>query len=471
MRATKCVVQSFQDGAIDSLLRDCLTLTYNAMRYAEENKIVNRRGMKGFYRMLNGDPLPSCYKVAIITRACAITRSRKKSVSRGVEARFMKSLRPVVCIISGFFITAKGRLFISLRRDKYVDILLNDYVRQALVGKELRSLTITPDSISLCCSEEIEPRPARTVYGVDRNEKNITFGNRDGVVQIDMAKAVAIRQTTRENLGSFRRNDVRVRRRLARKYWRRANSRTDQVLHAAANFVVSAAAKDGAALALEDLAGIGKMYRRSAGQGADYRFRLNSWPHWKTKQMLEYKAAWSGVTFLQLSKSDTQGSSSRCSACGERLHSPERGDAEHRRMLWCQNCGVWTDRDVNAALNLSARGLARSLCPYSFGLTVLLAFAIRPKLQNQRLKFLWLAWCILWIAGQNFQQQSNLSFCVGETNKWPDIAENVGNFLFGRYSPSIANLLIGRNASTEFLHPEIVESRIGFAQAYLKYGG
>ena len=27
--------------------------------------------------------------------------------------------------------------------------------------------------------------------------------------------------------------------------------------------------------------------------------------------------------------------------------------------MWCQSCKRWTDRDVNAALNLSMRGLAR----------------------------------------------------------------------------------------------------------------
>ena len=29
------------------------------------------------------------------------------------------------------------------------------------------------------------------------------------------------------------------------------------------------------------------------------------------------------------------------------------------RMLWCETCKVWIDRDVNAALNLSKRRLAR----------------------------------------------------------------------------------------------------------------
>ena len=80
---------------------------------------------------------------------------------------------------------------------------------------------------------------------------------------------------------------MRIRRKLARKYWKRASHRTDQMLHAAANFMVRTAVRNGAALALEDLTHIRKMYRRGKGQGEDYRFRLNSWPHWKTKEMRE----------------------------------------------------------------------------------------------------------------------------------------------------------------------------------------
>ncbi len=75
--------------------------------------------------------------------------------------------------------------------------------------------------------------------------------------------------------------------------------------------------------------------------------------------MLEYKAAWKGLTKIPLTKSDTYGSSSECSACGERTHSPVKGDVAHQRMLCCQTCKTWMDRDVNAALNLSKRGLAR----------------------------------------------------------------------------------------------------------------
>jgi putative transposase len=357
--ATKCVTQPHSSEQLGSLLAECLIITYNAIHHAEEHGIDNRRGMKGFYQTMRDVNLPSCYKVASITRGCAVIQSRKKSEKRGIRVSYPRPLKPAVCIASGFFVTMKGRLFIPLRRDKYFDIQLNRHVLQTFKGKKVRSLTITPSSLSFCYSEEIEQSPVKTVYGVDRNEKNLTFGNASMVVQIDMKEAVKVRQTTREILGSFKRNDVRVRRRLARKYWKRGQHRTDQILHAATNWMVDIAAKNRAALAMEDLTGIGKMYRRGNSQGAKYRFRLNSWPHWREKRMIEYKAAWKGVTVIPLTKSETYGSSSECPACGEKLHNPAKGDVAHARMLWCQKCKVWMDRDVVAALNLSKRGRSR----------------------------------------------------------------------------------------------------------------
>ena len=61
----------------------------------------------------------------------------------------------------------------------------------------MRSLTITPDKLSFCFSEEINPLPVKSVFGVDRNEKNLTFGNEGRVTQIDLSET-KIRQRTRE---------------------------------------------------------------------------------------------------------------------------------------------------------------------------------------------------------------------------------------------------------------------------------
>jgi len=194
--ATKCVAQSYP-GGLDDLLAQCLTNTYNAIHYAEEHGIANRRGMKGFYQTLKDDNLSSCYKVASITRACAVVKSRKKSEKRGIKAIHAKPLKSMICVISGFFVTMKGRLFIPLRRDKYFDVQLNQHTLKRLAGKKVRSLTVTPDLLSFCYSEEIVPAPVSRVYGVDRNEENITFGDRDAVVRVEMNKVVRIRRMTR----------------------------------------------------------------------------------------------------------------------------------------------------------------------------------------------------------------------------------------------------------------------------------
>src|SRR2546430_4229897 len=157
--ATKCVTQQHSSAQLRGLLAECLTTTCNAIHYAKEHGAVNRRGMKAFYQALKDTNLPSCYKVASISRACAVVRSRKKSERRGVTVRHPRPLRPMVCIVSGFFTTMKGRLFVPLRRDEYFDIQLNRHAYEIIEGKKVRSLTITPDSLSLCYSVDIEPLP------------------------------------------------------------------------------------------------------------------------------------------------------------------------------------------------------------------------------------------------------------------------------------------------------------------------
>jgi putative transposase len=360
MQATKSVSQPHDNEVLRELLRRCLALTYSAVQYGKDRQLLDRTRMKGFYRALKGVNIPSCYKVASITRACSVLKSREKGEKRGRKVKHRKALRPMTCITTGFFTTITRKLFIALGRDRYEMVQLNKYVygKISQPGVKVRSLTITDVSISFCYSKEVKPIPVRSVYGVDRNEKNLTFGNDTGVLQIGLSKIAKVKQMTREVVRSFGREDRRVRRGISRKYWKRANHRTGQLLHAATHYVVESAVEGHAALVVEDLTGINRMYRKRNGQGARYRFRLNSWPHRKTYDMLEYKSAWKGVTFIQLTRSETRGSSST-HTCGERLRDPAGDYVGHRRMLWCPKCEIWVDRDANAAVILSQRGLAR----------------------------------------------------------------------------------------------------------------
>jgi hypothetical protein len=150
------------------------------------NGINNRKEMREFYRSLRDVDIPSYYKVGAITRGCAVLKSRAKSARRGAAAKHWKPLRPMVCITGGFFITVKGRLFVSLGHEVYEDIQLSQYVQARLSDTglvKIRSLMITPSSVSFCYSKEVEQIPVRTVYGVDRNEKNLTLGESETSTQ------------------------------------------------------------------------------------------------------------------------------------------------------------------------------------------------------------------------------------------------------------------------------------------------
>jgi IS605 OrfB family transposase len=75
------------------------------------------------------------------------------------------------------------------------------------------------------------------------------------------------------------------------------------------------------------------------------------------KTMLEYKSQQAGVVFEVI---DESYSTQTCSCCGSIPASSPKGRAGLRIRAWtCSECGAEHDRDVNAARNILARGLAR----------------------------------------------------------------------------------------------------------------
>ena len=79
---------------------------------------------------------------------------------------------------------------------------------------------------------------------------------------------------------------------------------------------------------------------------------------WSTlKTMLEYKSHQAGIVFEVVNENYT---TQTCSCCGAIPASSPKGRAGLRIREWvCSDCGAQHDRDVNAAKNILARGLAR----------------------------------------------------------------------------------------------------------------
>jgi len=83
---------------------------------------------------------------------------------------------------------------------------------------------------------------------------------------------------------------------------------------------------------------------------------FNDWGLYRFAQMLEYKCLRFGK---ELHRIDERYTSQNCSRCGNRQAMPL-----WKRMYRCGTCGLVMDRDVNGAINIRQRFLAR-LGPYT----------------------------------------------------------------------------------------------------------
>jgi hypothetical protein len=88
--------------------------------------------------------------------------------------------------------------------------------------------------------------------GIDRNLRNVAAGDGHVVTLYDMTKAVDIGENTRSIVGSFKRADVRIRRRISAKYGKRRNNRTKYILNQVSKNIVREAKSRRQVIVLEE---------------------------------------------------------------------------------------------------------------------------------------------------------------------------------------------------------------------------
>src|SRR6267143_4122976 len=299
---------------------------------------------------------PSYYKACAVSRAAGILSARKKSLRRGIHTKDPYSVRPQITAYQGFKIR-DGALRIPIARRSFQYVPLTSHTVSILSDPvvTVRSFNLTSTSLSLCISKEVPQVECAEAIGVDRNLRNLTVGNESRVAQYDLSDTVKIAQTTVDIVGSFKRNDSRIRKKIASKYgWRRRN-RIQHLLHNSTKQIGAEAFEYRQTIVLENIEGIRTLYRKGNGQGPKYRGRMNRWSFGEAQRQLEYKARWVGLPIIRLSRKETQGTSVTCPQCGERLQE----DARIGRKLWCGKCRVVMDRDQVAAVNLARRGRVR----------------------------------------------------------------------------------------------------------------
>lgn len=218
------------------------------------------------------------------------------------------------------------------------------------------SVTVSRDSanryfVSLLVEETIEPLPKTdSVVGIDAGITTLlTLSTGEKITNPRHEKrdrerlAKAQRNLSRKQKGSANRAKARLK--VARIHARIADRRRDN-LHKITTRLI----RENQTVMIEDLAVRNMVRNRSLARAISDA----SWS--ELRRMLEYKAQWYGREVVAIDR--WYPSSKTCSNCGRIVESLPL----NVRSWTCAGCGSVHDRDVNAARNICAVGLAVQAC-------------------------------------------------------------------------------------------------------------
>ncbi|MFI8076108.1 RNA-guided endonuclease InsQ/TnpB family protein [Streptomyces sp. NPDC086033] len=222
-------------------------------------------------------------------------------------------------------------------------------------GAQPTTVTVSRDAagrwfVSLLCQDTIAPAPATTAaVGLDAGITSlVTLSTGEKIAnpkheRRDRARlARAQREMSRKAKGSV--NREKARRKVARVHARIADRRRD-FLHKLSTRLV----RENQTVVIEDLS-----VRNLLKNGTLARAISDaSWT--ELRSMLEYKCAWHGRELVVIDRFFP--SSKLCGACGTIA-----AKLPLNVRAWTCDCGAVHDRDVNAARNILAAGLAASAC-------------------------------------------------------------------------------------------------------------
>jgi len=349
LRSIKSVRQKHQASSdLLRLLDEFRRMVNVCIAIGIEENISSRKTLSlASYHRLSRDIL-GYYRLGAIGIATGILRNYQKAVRKNPRTRIPYARRLMLTTCYGFKIQ-ENLLRLPVKPREYVYLKLNEHTLQVISALNVRSVTLTPDWVSISYSKEMVEIEPEGYLGVDRNLDNVTTASVNGTARaFDLSKATRIKADYRSVMSRFKRNDIRIRTRVFSKYGEKQRNRVQPLLHGVSKRIVDEAKTLLYAIVIERLTGIRRLYHRGNGQSRHYRARMNSWSYGELQRQIEYKARWEGVKIIYVPARNT---SKRCSICGYKtLESTQR-------QLWCPHCGAILDRDENAARNLAARGL------------------------------------------------------------------------------------------------------------------
>jgi putative transposase len=322
----------------------------HAIRVGVEKNVSSRFKLSNeVYDSLRND-LHSWYVLGAVEKASGILKNYRTVKRKNDNTKTPYVKRNFIILGNQAFKIIEGKLRMHIGSRSFIDIPLNDYVLKVLSDKSVKigELVLTDKTLSISYSKQIYLIESVDVIGIDRNLNNATTASSQEINVYNLSKATRIKNVYKKVKSHFKRNDCRIRKKIFQKYGLKQKRRENQLLHRVSKKIVEKAFNEKASIALENIKGIRKLYRKGNGQGKKYRGKLNGWSFSKLANFIQYKANWLGLSVDYVNARNT---SNLCATCGSKIIECAG------RKVFCKNCFNKSDRDVNAALNIRTRGL------------------------------------------------------------------------------------------------------------------
>ena len=231
-----------------------------------------------------------------------------------------------------------------------ISTAMGDWQRDALKGRKPTSATLVKRHDGRYFMhvqvKDVAPEPITPVdvLGVDVGIVNLAVDSDGQTFTGEKVETVRQRYSKRRK-GLNQCGTKSARRRLRKIRKKESRFRSDQN-HIISKRLVSKAKDTASAIAVEDLAGIG---RRTTARKPQ-RSRMKGWAFYQLRTFLTYKALAAGVPVIPV---DPRNTSRTCSACGH----CEKANRKTRDDFCCKHCGYSCAADWNAAKNIRDIGL------------------------------------------------------------------------------------------------------------------
>ncbi|MBI5145862.1 MAG: hypothetical protein HZA84_01425 [Thaumarchaeota archaeon] len=179
----------------------------------------------------------SYYKLNAISQACGRRSQMKKDIKKGRKPKSPFVQKPYLVSCYGFKINGILLSF-PVRTREFANILLNKHTAKILSDQSItpRSFTMTLQSLSISIAKDVELIKVQSTIGIDRNLRNITFGNDKEIVQVNTSEMLKIKENYAHIKSTYTRNDHRIRKKV---YGKLGTRQTDRIKQSPQNLKVN----------------------------------------------------------------------------------------------------------------------------------------------------------------------------------------------------------------------------------------